>query len=325
MRWLVVIGTAISLCGCGVQDLFFNKDVELKPGRGQMSDIKQRGVFVQSRVDATGREIPILCAEPSPDAMAAVAASLAASGSAGGTNPASGALSASVSESAAFVGLRTQTIQLLRDGFYRMCEGYMSGALTAEDFSIMQRRYQANMLALLAIEQLTGAMKSPAIAIDTATMALAQRRIEEIDTEIKANKEKTPPGDTAKLEEEKKVWLQALTGSRSQTVLTPQPDQTVVAEKVAGAVKDIVRSVVEQDNSGQLCFEYFRKGTADPRNPLTPFCVRVLDAIASNVKSKGDAVEDCFAKAAAIADPVERQRQVDMCKYLGPGTKSVAN
>ncbi len=63
-----------------------------------------------------------------------------------------------VSEAAANIGLRTQTIQTLRDGFYRVCEAYMNG-LSEEQYSIMLRRFQTNMIALLAIEQLTGAVK----------------------------------------------------------------------------------------------------------------------------------------------------------------------
>ena len=40
---------------------------------------------------------------------------------------------------------------------YRLCEGYASGALDDIGFARLQRRYQAIMLGLLAIEQLTGA------------------------------------------------------------------------------------------------------------------------------------------------------------------------
>ena len=63
-----------------------------------------------------------------------------------------------MSEAAANIGLRTQTIQTLRDGFYRVCEAYMNG-LSQEQYSIMLRRFQTNMIALLAIEQLTGSVK----------------------------------------------------------------------------------------------------------------------------------------------------------------------
>ena len=79
IRLIIVVTATLALSGCGAADFFFNKDIDLQPGHGQMSDIKQRGVFVQSRPDDKGVPSPVVCAEPSPDAMAAVAASLAAS------------------------------------------------------------------------------------------------------------------------------------------------------------------------------------------------------------------------------------------------------
>lgn len=325
MRMSLIFAAALTLSGCGAQEFFFNKDISLTPGHGQMSDIKQRGVFVQSRPDQNGVISPVVCAEPSPDAMAAVAASIAGSAAASGSDGASGSLAASASESAAYVGLRTQTIQLLRDGFYRMCEGYMSGALTAEDYTIMQRRYQANMLALLAIEQLTGTVKSSAVAIDTATAALAQGRIAELTTTIKQEQAKTPPGDTKALEEERRTWVEALTGVRSRTLLLPDsPQKAEAAEKVAQAVQEIVRSVVEQDNSGQMCFEYFRRDkNQDPSNPLRSFCTSVLQNISKGQDRKVDAMQECFERASTIADAVMRRKQIEACKYIVPGTKSM--
>lgn len=97
----------------------------------------------------------VTCAEPSPDALSA--ASAAGSGSLEVASKALG-LGYSAAEGAAYIGLRTQTIQLLRDALYRLCEGYAAGAITKERFHRLQRHYQNSMVALLAIEQLTGAV-----------------------------------------------------------------------------------------------------------------------------------------------------------------------
>lgn len=318
MRRSLILIAALMLSGCGAQEFFFNKDISLTPGQGQMSDIKQRGVFVQSRPDRDGLMSPVVCAEPSPDAMAAVAASMAASAASGGNDGTSASMSGAVSESAAFVGLRTQTIQLLRDGFYRMCEGYMSGALTPEDFSTMQRRYQANMLALLAIEQLTGTVKSPAIATNTATAAIAQAQIKELSAAIEVEKKRTPPGDTKTLQDQVDVWMEVLAKSQTSTVIVPDgPQQAQASEKVVTAVQAIVQSVVEQDNSGQMCFEYFRSDKSkDPGNPLTPFCVTVLKNITNGQARKVEAMDDCYSKALGIADPAQRERAIKSCQYM---------
>jgi hypothetical protein len=127
----------------------------------------------------------IVCAEPSPDVLSAIAAQAGASfESAARSLQAQGG----VGEAAANIGLRTQTIQTLRDGFYRVCEAYMNG-LDETQYSIMLRRYQANMIALLAIEQLTGAVRgsdalvsaTPGDAIDMKAAYLHRANIAEAE------------------------------------------------------------------------------------------------------------------------------------------------
>ncbi|KAA5803886.1 hypothetical protein F1654_08805 [Alkalicaulis satelles] len=104
----------------------------------------------------------VFCAQPSPDAITAVAAS-------GGLNAAFRDISAetafALGQTTASIGLRTQSIQLLRDHSYRLCEGYLSGAIDEFNFRILQRRYQNLMTAVLAIEQLTGPVMAQQAAI----------------------------------------------------------------------------------------------------------------------------------------------------------------
>jgi hypothetical protein len=90
-----------------------------------------------------GQYQTVTCAEPSPDALSALSTSLS-----GGASDVKVALNLAYSqaESAASIGLRTQSIQLLRDGMYRLCEGYAAGAVDAPDFNRQQRRYQNLML-----------------------------------------------------------------------------------------------------------------------------------------------------------------------------------
>lgn len=93
---------------------------------------------------------------------------------------------------------------------YRMFYGHISGALTPEDFSTMRRQYQANMLALPAIEQLTVTVKSPAIVTNTATAAIAHAQIRELNAAIETKMNWTPPGDTKALQGQVPVWMEAL-------------------------------------------------------------------------------------------------------------------
>lgn len=114
----------------------------------------------------------VVCAEPSPDALAAIAASTGVSFS-----DLTRAFSAtnSVSEAAGNIGLRTQTIQTMRDGYYRVCEAYMNG-LDQEQYAMMLRRFQTNTIALLAIEQLTGTVTGPDLALSsTAGVPISEK------------------------------------------------------------------------------------------------------------------------------------------------------
>ena len=96
------------------------------------------------------------CAEPSPDALAAYASSLGLGLSA----PSYGAASVAnaLQSSAGSIGLRTQSITLMRDALYRMCEAYENGALGEVQVSMLLGRSQDLTAVILAIEQLTGSV-----------------------------------------------------------------------------------------------------------------------------------------------------------------------
>jgi len=134
-------------------------------------DIKQRAIFTGSRPSAVspGNSNPtaggsdrVVCAEPSPEGLASALTEFA--GKAQFKDIFGGSGSMSRQEADSFIGLRTQTIQLLRDGMYRLCEAYLSGTLDRATFGWMTRRYQKYMVALLTIEQLTQVAQAPAMA-----------------------------------------------------------------------------------------------------------------------------------------------------------------
>lgn len=147
--------------------------------------------------DHGGRRI--VCAEPSPDAISAFAAAAGVS-----LSNAQQALSAetSLSEAAANIGLRTQTIQILRDGFYRLCESYMNG-LARDTYTINLEQYQRLMVGMLAIEQLTSTVRGPDALVAASTTGgfdqsamhthranLAKAEIARLDREIAAETER---------------------------------------------------------------------------------------------------------------------------------------
>ncbi len=233
----------------------------------------------------------ILCTMPSPDALAAAAAS----GSfnlegEGGGDSGSGSLGGSraVGESAASIGLRTQSIQLLRDTMFRMCESYANGALDDAELGIMMRRFQSMTVAILAIEQLTGAVVASPVAVSatgeaTVLSALIQerRRIEEelveIEEEMGRSGDRAPPARRAEylqarksvLERDQSYYIDALSavtrgdfagadlmmGSISARSNRPTgADLAVVAE----TVESITLAAMGSDYQDDMCFETAR-------------------------------------------------------------------
>ncbi len=174
-RALIAVATtaAALLTGCA-QPGPYTAALAVGPNVGVSIDAKQRVIFSHN-VPAPTRDHPeqsfiATCAEPSPDALTAIGVSNGLSLNLG-AGPASKAidLSSAASESAAFIGLRTQSIQILRDQMYRLCEGYAGGAMDSAEFKAMQRRFQSTVMGLLAIEQLTGpVMASQALVLSSA-------------------------------------------------------------------------------------------------------------------------------------------------------------
>lgn len=109
------------------------------------------------------------CAEPSPDALAAYASSLGLSVS----DPSKQALSFanSLQSSTSNIGLRTQSITLMRDSLYRICEAYSNGKLNDMQVSSLLTRSQDYMTVILAVEQLTGTVIGEQVILGGSTMA----------------------------------------------------------------------------------------------------------------------------------------------------------
>lgn len=167
----------ISLLSAGCAN-FMSIHHKFKPDEGDSIsiDAKQRVVFSVLKTFPNDVSWRAVCAEPSPDALAAISASSGLS-----ADNLKIALSAAlgIQEGAASIGLRTQTIQILRDAMYRLCEGYASGALDDIAFSRLQRRYQNIMLGLLAIEQLTGVVSPKQVMLSgNASSSIGKTAVE---------------------------------------------------------------------------------------------------------------------------------------------------
>jgi hypothetical protein len=162
---IFLILAVVLLNGCASMT-HFNK--ETKPGDSSavFVDAKQRGVFNFKKTETEGNKTTTwdrFCAEPSPDAISSLAATLGVDLTL--TDKGKLGVSHSIAESVGSIGLRTAAIEALRDIMYRNCEAYALGGVSQFGLETLQRRFQSTMVAILAIEQLTGAVRAPAMVI----------------------------------------------------------------------------------------------------------------------------------------------------------------
>jgi hypothetical protein len=151
-----------------------------------------------------------VCAEPSPDALQAIATSQGLSL----LTPSKVTLDLAnaLSTNAGSIGLRTQSITLMREIFYRICEAAYSGLLPDFEVTQMIRRSQDLTLGVLAIEQLTGTVKAQQVAISpnanadaSGNLAATQETLVAARKNERSLKEAAKKADGDVTEQEKKI------------------------------------------------------------------------------------------------------------------------
>ena len=173
IRALLLVGIVIVLGGCNTANQnSINRKFYPTGGDSRLIDVKQRAIISIKRDREKGVTDVAVCAEPSPDALQALGTAFAGAGSSEGLKTALN-LAFSKSESAASIGLRTQSIQLLRDAYYRLCEAFLNDGIDSIAYDVLQRRFQNQIVALLAVEQLTGTVKANQANLSTSTVANA--------------------------------------------------------------------------------------------------------------------------------------------------------
>lgn len=155
-------------------------------------DAKQRHTFIFPDPEKEGRWK--VCAEAAPDVFSANSTALAAALSNTAKEQA-GEFGLSINETVAAIG-RTQTVNTIRESMYRTCERFLSGATSRATLVVQAARDQRAMVALLAIEQLTGAQRTrtsiisgPAVAAAISNNERAVKLAERLDDQKGAAEE----------------------------------------------------------------------------------------------------------------------------------------
>ncbi|HHE0459551.1 TPA: hypothetical protein ACN331_002388 [Vibrio parahaemolyticus] len=307
---VLYLSIPILLTACGNLSSI-HRTLDVDDGTGALIDIKQRAIIVSKHESVTGTDSnqtiksqTFVCAEPSPDAMSAYASETSLS------VPDKIKLANAFQEGTTFTGLRTQSIQLLRDGMYRLCEARMSGALDNGEYNLLLRRYQKNMVALIAIEQLTGTVKAPVTVISTTGSASLAQDIDESEAKLeslqndlanlnsqlateKAKGKSANNADTVKSLETKiankksliNALIQGIANNRSMLAsgtatasVANQAQKSSASigntnvDNVSATVEKIVTAIVDTDDLPAMCFSHLNSVKSGNSSQLTLSC-----------------------------------------------------
>lgn len=163
---------AVLVAGCGIQSGGIPSPGYTATQADWRLVVAQNRADTPERTDVFGFDAhkeaahQVICAEPSPDAIKAIAQSITASGSAGGTNAAYGSLQSSFGTSVGYIGMRTAMVQAVRDIAFYACTAYMNGALSYIDYERIMRGSPNIILGLEAIDALAGPAPAPTLTVN---------------------------------------------------------------------------------------------------------------------------------------------------------------
>ncbi len=151
-----LLGSALVLAGCAST---IHTTSELGNHSILSIDAKQRVIISGTRFDGQH----VICTEPSPDAIVASASYAAATLS--NEDDVAAQTAFGRNEQVGSIGLRTETIQLLRDGYFRICEAYLNGALDRRDYDLVILGIDTFMITLVAIQAMGGVVAAPGVIL----------------------------------------------------------------------------------------------------------------------------------------------------------------
>lgn len=195
------------------------------------------------------------CAEPSPDAISSYAGAL-------GFNildPSQGEVSFAnkVGSATSNMGLRTESITLMRDVFYRICEAYNNGSLTDGQVSELFRRSQNLNAVVLAVEQLTGTVKSnPTLVLNRQLLEKQQLLDQAKDSVRKRQKEvNAAENELSKIRDSRGVDEETTKGAENNLKYAKErlKDAIEVRDSIQKSRNDTLTNVTaETQGSGQF-------------------------------------------------------------------------
>lgn len=347
-RCIVAVATLLWLSACSANNNSIFRTYEVGDEKIGLIDAKQRAILSNKRkkttrtdrrttnVDTTepeSRKTEVVeesttveepftrfCVEPSPDVFTVLSSSLSVSGafqSDAVSQSVAANLATQISEAGATIS-RTQTIQTLRELMYRTCERYLNGAINEDEFVTQASRDHRIIVSILAIEQLTNAVRPTPVAITASSKAntakdvvairdqLAKARVtleekeelaasaksaadaqEKVYEDLKAKRERqlagepVPSGESAVTEEQVNA---AKTKSENAAETAKTAASTASDARVAvAALEELLRSPSQVQVSGETAVR-LAAAQAVPQKVSDKVAAAINDIVARNLK-----------------------------------------
>jgi hypothetical protein len=241
-------------------------------------DAKQRFAFI--RTSSKESDPTIVCPEPSPDALSAGSISVSLDASKATVADLKAALG--TAEQASSIGLRTQSIQLLRDQLSHLCLMRMADPGNKVAHVAMFKRYQASTLGVLAIEQLTGAVKASQMTVSANGNAAVEENTPPVpgapaNSASTANASDKPKSPTANTH----------TGEAKTITHVYKTNMESVADTVYKIVDLIVMDSFSSENCNDVMADPNYFINKDKLAPIVSVCVsRHINSSCAKVKDK---------------------------------------
>jgi len=199
------------------------------------------------------------CAEPSPDALAAYAQSLGL----GVSIPTQGAgsLAGASQSTIGSIGLRTQSITIMRDALYRMCEAYHNQMLGDVMVATLLGRSQDLAAVILAVEQLTGAVAGNQVILTGTAGANASASLLANDQALAAAQDNVTKRKAAVADATAKQ-------AKAQTAFDEATAEEASAKRQLDAAKAKSPPVQSEIESAQTAYDNVKAKTAIAKQTL---------------------------------------------------------
>lgn len=301
-----LLTSLVILSGCSANENSIFRTYQGEDNRVALIDAKQRAILsneLPEQKDKNGNALPTTryCAEPSPDVFSVLSSATSASGTFSNSSGTEAALqlARSVNEAGASFGLRTQTIQVLRDMMYRSCERFLDGAITADEFSIQAARDQRIIVSIMAIEQLTGAVQPRPVVLNATAEADAGANVAQLQILLDDAR-----AELKKTEDDQKL---ALTTQKDAATKKQTADAELAKDKENADKKAAAKKSAEDLEAADAHLEKANQEVADRKKNVEAAKKQIERA--RNVAARG-AAGGFVSAASASADSAKEVAKV---------------